>query len=94
MFVFRGYEAHSRSLLKAATWRTLGSIDTFVLGLIFTQSASAAGAIAGTEVFTKITLYYFHERAWSAIRWGHQNAPHAEQAANPPLGDYVVDAGT
>jgi len=70
MFLFRGHEQHSRSLVKAVSWRALGSIDTFVLSWLFTSSARAAGAIASTEVLTKIFLYYFHERIWSAIRWG------------------------
>ena len=26
--------------------------------------------IAGTEVITKIGLYYFHERAWARVKWG------------------------
>lgn len=50
----------------------VGSIDTFVLGLLFTSSVKAAGSIAGTEVITKILLYYFHERAWSKVPWGHR----------------------
>ena len=29
-----------------------------------------AGAIASTEVLTKMVLYYFHERAWSSVGWG------------------------
>jgi uncharacterized membrane protein len=29
-----------------------------------------AGSIAGIEVFTKIGLFYLHERAWGAVRWG------------------------
>jgi uncharacterized membrane protein len=70
MFLFRGKETHPRSLMKAVSWRTLGSIDTFILGLIFTSSLKAAGSIAGTEVITKILLYYFHERAWAHILWG------------------------
>ena len=70
MFLFRGHEQHSRSLVKAVSWRALGSIDTFLLSWLFTSSAKAAGAIASTEVLTKIFLYYFHERIWSAIRWG------------------------
>lgn len=70
MFLFRGKETHPRSLVKAVSWRTLGSIDTFILGLIFTSSLKAAGSIAGTEVITKILLYYFHERAWANVRWG------------------------
>ena len=68
MFLFRGVESHPRSLVKAVTWRALGSIDTFVLSYIYTGNTGAAGAIAGTEVFTKIFLFYFHERIWSLIR--------------------------
>lgn len=70
MILFRGHETHARSVIKAASWRMLGSIDTFLLGWFFTGSPKAAGAIAGTEVITKIALYYFHERAWSSVLWG------------------------
>ncbi|MBA4087838.1 MAG: hypothetical protein C0491_08570 [Novosphingobium sp.] len=77
MILFHGHEAHTRSIVKAISWRTLGSIDTFLLGWLFTGSAKAAGAIAGTEVITKIGLYYFHERVWSSIHWGTQR-PAAE----------------
>lgn len=70
MLLFRGREAHSRSLVKAASWRLLGSIDTFILSWLFTSSVAAAGAIASTEVLTKLVLYYLHERAWSRIGWG------------------------
>ena len=82
MFLFRGKESHPRSLLKAVSWRTLGSIDTFVLGLIFTSDLRAAGSIAGTEVITKILLYYFHERAWAMSSWGHVHEDE-EQAPKP-----------
>ena len=70
MFLFRGHEGHSRSLVKAISWRVLGSIDTFLLSWLFTSNAKAAGAIATTEVITKIGLYYGHERVWSSISWG------------------------
>lgn len=83
MFVFKGLESHPRSFVKAVSWRTVGSIDTFVLGLLFSGSAKLAGAIAGTEVLTKITLFYFHERAWSLVRWGHRNDP-ADEATTLP----------
>ena len=70
MFLFNGREAHSRSFAKAVSWRVLGSLDTFVLSWLFTQSFQAAGAIAVSEVLTKMVLYYFHERAWSNVSWG------------------------
>ena len=75
MFLFRGHEGHGRSLAKAVSWRALGSIDTFLLSWLFTGSPKAAGAIASTEVLTKIALYYFHERVWSSIKWGAKRAP-------------------
>lgn len=74
MLLFNGHESHSRSLIKAASWRFLGSIDTFLLSWFFTGNPKAAGAIALTEVLTKIVLYYFHERIWSSIHWGASRA--------------------
>lgn len=46
-----------RSILKAVSWRITGSIDTFVLSLIFTGSVKVAGSIAGAEAITKMILY-------------------------------------
>lgn len=71
MLLFRGRESHPRSFVKAVSWRTLGSIDTFILGFLFTSDVKTAGSIAGTEVVTKILLYYFHERLWAMVPWGH-----------------------
>lgn len=82
MFLFRGHEEHRRSLVKAVSWRALGSIDTFLLSWLFTGSPKAAGAIASTEVVTKIGLYYFHERVWSSIRWGAKRAVPDDPAAH------------
>ena len=74
LFIFRGEESHPRSFVKAISWRVLGSLDTFILSLIITGDIRAAGAIASIETLTKIVLYYLHERAWSAVPWGRQQA--------------------
>jgi len=67
MFI-RTRDSHSRSVAKALSWRIAGSLDRFVLSLIFTRSLQLAGSIAVTEMFTKMVLYYFHERRlWAAI---------------------------
>lgn len=81
MFLFSGREAHSRSLAKAVSWRTLGSIDTFLLSWLFTSSVKAAGAIALTEVLSKMVLYYLHERVWSGIAWGMTGVPDNSKSA-------------
>lgn len=65
-----GFEGHRRSLVKAVTWRATGSIDTFIISLILTGRVTLAGSIAGTELMTKIILYYLHERVWAIIPWG------------------------
>ena len=75
MFLFRSHERHRRSLVKAVSWRALGSVDTFLLSWLFTGNIRAAGAIATTEIITKMILYYFHERAWSTIHWGFKEVP-------------------
>ena len=79
--IIRGNESHQRSVLKAFSWRVLGSIDTFLLSWLFTGSPKAAGAIALTEVLTKMVLYYFHERAWAAVSWGFKQPEPAEPLA-------------
>ena len=65
-------DSHPRSIAKAVSWRITGSLDTFVLGFLFTGSVKLAGSIAGAEMATKMILYYLHERAWSVIRWDQQ----------------------
>ncbi len=59
-----------RSLAKAVSWRVTGSLDTVMLSWLFTQQLSIAIAIGGTEIVTKIVLYYLHERAWSRVAFG------------------------
>jgi uncharacterized membrane protein len=69
---FRGAETHSRSVLKAISWRTLGTLDTFAISWFFTGRVEIAGSIAGVEIVTKIAWYYLHERVWAAIPWGRR----------------------
>jgi len=68
--LYRAPESHPRSLVKAVSWRIVGSIDTFVLSWIITGKLKFAVSIAGVETITKIAIYYFHERAWDLVPWG------------------------
>ena len=45
----------------------LGSIDTFLISYVITGKLVFAASIASVETFTKIVLFYFHERAWAAV---------------------------
>jgi uncharacterized membrane protein len=61
---------HGRSLVKGISWRTVGTIDTIVIAYLITGIPINAITIGGFEVFTKIALFYIHERIWGKIWWG------------------------
>jgi uncharacterized membrane protein len=65
-----GRETHPRSIIKAISWRTLGTLDTFAISWFMTAKVEIAGSIAALEVITKVAWYYLHERVWAAIAWG------------------------
>jgi hypothetical protein len=51
-------------IAKAVSWRAVGTLDTFVVSWLVTGQAQLALTISGVEFFSKIVLYYLHERAW------------------------------
>lgn len=63
-------ESHLRSLVKGISWRITGTFDTIVIASFVTHDFSTALKIGAVEVFTKIALYYGHERVWQQIKWG------------------------
>ena len=63
-------EKSYRSIVKSVSWRTIGTIDTIVISLFITGKLDLALAIGGVEVFTKMGLYYLHERTWNRIKFG------------------------
>jgi len=72
VILFRGAETHARSVLKAISWRTLGTLDTFAISWFMTGRIEVAGSIAGLEIITKIAWYYLHERLWASVTWGRR----------------------
>ena len=60
----------TRTILKTTSWRILATTDTFIISWFITGKLSWAGAIAGIEVFTKMFLYYGHERVWNRVSFG------------------------
>jgi len=58
------------SLIKAVTWRTIGSLDTAMWAWIYTGNGLTGLKIGGYEVLTKILLYYIHERLWARVPIG------------------------
>jgi len=56
--------SYKRHIAKTISWRVIGTLDTIVLSGVITGSWSTGLAIGGVEVFTKMVLYFLHERAW------------------------------
>lgn len=63
-------ERHSRSFIKAISWRIIGTMDTVFIAWIISGKMTIAFSIGAFELATKTLLYYFHERLWNFIRWG------------------------
>jgi uncharacterized membrane protein len=60
--------ALKRHIYKTISWRTIGTIDTMILGWVVTGNPVTGLKIGALEVLTKMTLYFLHERAW--YTWG------------------------
>jgi uncharacterized membrane protein len=56
--------SYKRHIAKTISWRVIGTIDTMILSALITGSWEIGLTIGGVEVFTKMILYFFHERLW------------------------------
>ena len=60
--------SRKRHLIKTLTWRFVGTIDTMFLGWFVSGDPMVGLKVGVLELFTKMILYYFHERAWYNYR--------------------------
>jgi len=59
-----------RSVVKALSWRFIGTLDTLVVSYIVVGKIGLATSIAAIDFISKMLLYFFHERIWNTIKWG------------------------
>lgn len=59
-----------RHLLKTITWRIIGTLDTMLIAWIISGDPLIGVSIGGVELFTKMILYYIHERVWYKSNFG------------------------
>jgi uncharacterized membrane protein len=72
-------DKHYRSLIKAVSWRATGSVDTMVITYLITGQMKWALTISGVELFTKIGLFYVHERVWEKLPFGRIKEPERDK---------------
>lgn len=58
-------EAHILSFAKGVSWRVVGTIDTIIISYFITGQWKFALSIGSVEVFSKVFLFYLHDRAWA-----------------------------
>ncbi len=68
-------DKHYRSLVKAVSWRCTGSIDTMIITFLITHQIRWAITVSCVELFTKIGLFYVHERIWEKLSFGRVPEP-------------------
>lgn len=72
-FKVRMASSRKRHILKAVTWRIVGTIDTMLLAWVITGNPLTGFKIGMAEVITKTVLYYLHEEVWYKINFGLEN---------------------
>ena len=64
------HSSRKRSMVKSISWRIAGTIDTTLVALLFTANSAISFSIGAISIFTKLILYYLHERVWTYTKWG------------------------
>ena len=63
-------ESHLRSVLKAITYRIVGTLTTGLLAYAVTRDLGFSLTIGALEPLVKMVIYYLHERAWQQVPRG------------------------
>jgi len=63
-------ESHLRSVLKALTYRIVGTLTTGLLAFVVTGDLRFSLTIVALEPLVKMAVYYLHERAWQRVPRG------------------------
>lgn len=63
-------ESRRRSIVKAVTYRVLGSSATCIGAWVGTRSIWTGLSIGLADSLVKVVSFCEHERAWHRVRWG------------------------
>jgi uncharacterized membrane protein len=78
-------EAHTRTIVKAISWRVIATMTTMTIVFLFTRMIILTLGVGLAEVIAKITFYYLHERIWDRISWGKGKHPLSKLAVKREL---------
>ena len=66
-------ETHTRSIIKAISWRIIATLTTITIVFMLTGSIELASFAGGMDITIKLVLYFLHERAWTKIKYGYKH---------------------
>ena len=72
-------ESHYRSIVKAVSYRILGSSTTALIFYVLTGKASLSLGAGALDMVLKIGVYFAHERIWNHISFGRGTAVKAPE---------------
>lgn len=67
---FNKIKIELKHLYKTFSWRFIGTLSTLIIAWIVTGDPLTGFKISVVEFFTKMILYYFHEKIWFKIKFG------------------------
>ena len=70
------------SLAKTASFAVLHFAVAFGIAYLLTGSIGIASALALIEPLANTVAYFFHERAWSRVRWDAAGTPSTRLASD------------
>jgi uncharacterized membrane protein len=69
------------NLAKTASFAVLHFSVAFTIAYLLTGSIGVASALALIEPLANTVAYFFHERAWSRVRWEASGTPSTRLAS-------------
>lgn len=65
-------ETHSRSIVKAFSYRIAGSLVTVLIVVAFSGKLNLAVGVGIADLVMKVFTYFLHERLWDRISYGRK----------------------
>ena len=84
-------DGHTRSIVKAVSYRVCAAIVTMSIVFAFTGQAVISVLAGLAEAVAKMFFYYIHERAWSLIKFGRKEHPLSSLPVNKPVTESDMD---
>jgi len=65
-------ESSFRSIVKSFSWRIFATATTVAIAFFITGEFDLAKKIGFIEFFSKMVIYFVHERVWNIIPFGRE----------------------